>query len=82
MFRRGEEAAAEAIRLAPDLAAAHASPGYLRLLSRRDWVAAEQSLRHAISLDPAYPPAHHWLADLLADSGRFEESIAEGQRAI
>ncbi|MFC1661298.1 hypothetical protein ACFL3S_07605 [Gemmatimonadota bacterium] len=82
MFRRGEEAAQEAIRLAPDLAAAHASLGYLRLLSRRDWTGAEQSLRHAIFLDPTYPPAHQWLADLLADSGRFEESYREGQRAI
>jgi TolB-like protein len=82
MFRRGEEAAQEAIRLAPDLAAAHASLGYLRLLSRRDWIGAEESLRHAIFLDPTYVPAHQWLADLLADSGRFEEAYREGQRAI
>jgi TolB-like protein len=82
MFRRGEEAAQEAIRLDPELAEAHASLGFLRLLSRRDWTGAEESLRHAISLDPTYPPAHHWLADLLAWSGRFEESIAEGERAI
>jgi serine/threonine-protein kinase len=82
MFRLGEEAAQEAIRLDPELAAAHASLGFLRLLGRRDWTGAEQSLRHAISLDPTYPPAHHWLADLLAWSGRFEESIAEGERAI
>jgi TolB-like protein len=82
MFRLGEEAAQEAIRLAPDLAAAHASLGYLRLLSRRDWTGAEQSLRYAIHLDPTYPPAHHWLADLLTDSGRFEEAYGEGQRAI
>jgi serine/threonine-protein kinase len=82
MFRRGEEAAAEAVRLAPDLAAAHASLGYLRLLSRRDWIGAEESLRHAISLDPTYPFAHHWLADLLAYSGRFEETYREGERAI
>jgi tetratricopeptide (TPR) repeat protein len=82
MFRLGEEAAQEAIRLGPELAAAHASLGFLRLLGRRDWTGAEESLRHAISLDPTYPQAHHWLADLLAWSGRFEESLAEGKRAI
>ena len=82
MFRRGEEAAQESIRLAPESAAAHASLGFLRLLGRRDWTGADESLRHAISLDPTYPFAHHWLADLLAYSGRFEEAYGEGERAI
>jgi TolB-like protein len=82
MFRLGEEAAREAIRLAPELAAPHASLGYLRLLSRRDWTGAEESLRDAVALDPTYSPAHHWLSDLLMYSGRFEEAIAEGQRAL
>jgi tetratricopeptide (TPR) repeat protein len=82
MFRRGEGAAQEALRLDPDLAAAHASLGYLKLISRRDWAGAEASLRRAIALDPAYPQAHQWLADLLLFSGRFEEGAREGQLAL
>jgi TolB-like protein len=82
MFRRGEGAAEEALRLDPDLAAAHASLGYLKLISRRDWAGAEASLRRAIALDPAYPQAHQWLADLLVFSGRFEEGVREGQLSL
>jgi TolB-like protein len=82
LFRLGEEAARQAVRLAPDLAEAHASLGYLRLVSRRDWGEAERELRQAIELDPSYPSAHHWLSDLLAFSERFEESIAQEQEAL
>jgi len=82
MFRLGETAAQEAIRLAPDMAEAHASLGFLKLISRRDWAGAERSLRYAVALDPAYPSAHHWLADVLAYQERFEESLAEGRRAL
>jgi serine/threonine-protein kinase len=64
------------------LAAAHASLGYLRLISRRDWAGAEASLRRAIALDPAYPLAHQWLADLFSFSGRFEEGLKEGRLAL
>jgi serine/threonine-protein kinase len=82
MYRLGESAAEEALRLDPDLAAAHASLGFLKMISRRDWVGAEASLRRAIALDSAYSYAHHWLADLLSYSQRFEEALEEGRRAI
>ncbi|MGD2122677.1 MAG: tetratricopeptide repeat protein [Gemmatimonadota bacterium] len=82
MFRLGEEAAQQAVRLAPDLAEAHASLGYLRLVSRRDWEGAERELRQAIELDPSYPSAHHWLSDLLAFSEKSEESIIQEQAAL
>jgi TolB-like protein/Tfp pilus assembly protein PilF len=82
MYRLGEAAAKEAIRLYPDLAATHASLGFLKYVSQRDWRGAEESLRYAISLDPTYAQAHHWLADVLMYAGRIEEAIAEGERAL
>lgn len=81
-FAHGLDAAQEAIRLAPDLAEAHASLGYLRLVSRRDWEGAEAELRRAVALDPSYPTGHHWLSDVLAFSGRLEKAIAEEQRSL
>jgi TolB-like protein/Tfp pilus assembly protein PilF len=82
MFRLGENAAEEALRLSPDLAAAHAALGFLRMIGRRDWEGAEASLRQAIALDPEYAQAHHWLANYLGYTGRFEEAYAEAQEAI
>jgi len=82
MYSLGERAAEEALRLNPDLAAAHASLGFLKMISRRDWTGAEALLRRAIALDPAYSYAHHWLADLLLYSQLFEEALEEGRRAI
>jgi TolB-like protein/tetratricopeptide (TPR) repeat protein len=81
-FTRGLEAARAALELAPDMAAAHASYGYFLLLRDRDWEGAERELRLAISLDPSYPTAHHWLSDLLAFSERFDEAEAEERRAL
>jgi tetratricopeptide (TPR) repeat protein len=81
-FAQGMDAAQEAILLAPDLAEANASLGYLKLVNRRDWDGAELDLRRAVALGPSYPTAHHWLSDLLAFSRRYEEAIVEQQRAL
>lgn len=43
---------------------------------------AERSLRKAAELDPAYAPAHRWLAPILANEGKNDEAIAEWQAAI
>ena len=81
-FAQGMDAAQEAIRLAPGLPEANASLGYLKLVNRRDWDGAELDLRRAVALGPSYATAHHWLSDLLAFSRRYEEAIAEEQRAL
>ena len=43
---------------------------------------AEPQFRSAIALDPNYAVAHYFLARLLYTRNRFEEAIAESQRAI
>jgi tetratricopeptide (TPR) repeat protein len=76
------EAAMEALRLDPSLAKAHASLGLVRYLYEWNFAGAEGSLEKAIALDPAYPPAHHWLAMMLMATGRYAESLAQIERAI
>ena len=46
-----------------------------------DWPAAEREYRRAIELDPNYATAHHWFAELLALTGRFDDAHREMERA-
>ena len=47
-----------------------------------DWTGAEQNYKRAIELNPNYATARHWYADFLALNGRFDESLAEYDRAL
>ena len=77
---RAEAAALEALRLEPNLAAAHAALGGLRLCQFR-WPEAEASLQRAIELNPSYPNAHHWYALLLTQQRHFDEALTSMQAA-
>jgi len=82
------EAAAEirrasdtALRLAPQLAGAHAVTAMSRFWYEWDWDAAEESYRDAIRLDPQDAGVLHDHGWLLMTRGRFDEGIAEIRRA-
>lgn len=48
-----------------------------------DWQGAEQEFKRASELNPDYPLAHHWYANmLLLPLGRHPEAIQEMQRAL
>ena len=49
-----------------------------------DWnfASAELDYRKAIEMNPGDATAHHWLAELLAMQGRFDESISEYDIAL
>jgi serine/threonine-protein kinase len=68
-------AATRAVELAPNLAEAHTSLGFVHLLTW-DWEAAESSLRQAIALNPRHSQAHNFLAWLMSTSGRQTEAAA------
>jgi serine/threonine protein kinase/tetratricopeptide (TPR) repeat protein len=75
------EAAAKALALDASLADAHAALGYAKFAYKMDWPGAETELKRAIKLNPGSVDAHYDYGQFLASQGRFEESIAEGQRA-
>jgi tetratricopeptide (TPR) repeat protein len=76
------ESAMEALRLDPELAKAHASLGLVRYLYEWSFADAEASFEKAIALDSAYPSAHHWFAMMLMATGRYDESLAQIERAM
>jgi TolB-like protein len=79
---RAKAAAAKALELDDTLAEAHTSLAYAKLNYDWDWSGAEAEFRRALTLNPGSAEAHHWYAHLLVSSGRFEESLAESERAL
>jgi TolB-like protein len=79
---KAKEAAARALALDPKLAEAHASLGFARTLSDRDWDGARAEFEEAIRLNPKYATAHQWYGILLSILGKPDEALAEINRAI
>jgi TolB-like protein/Tfp pilus assembly protein PilF len=78
---RSRAAALAALALDDSLAEAHSSLGAFYVFHEWDWVAAEASLRRAISQNASYATAHQLYAQYLAIHGRVEEALAEMARA-
>jgi tetratricopeptide (TPR) repeat protein len=81
LMPKARAAALRALQLDERLAEAHTSLALISLTYEWDWQAAEKGYRRAIQLDPNYATAHHWYAELLAFQGRFDEALAESERA-
>jgi TolB-like protein/DNA-binding winged helix-turn-helix (wHTH) protein/Tfp pilus assembly protein PilF len=75
------DAAVRALEIDETLAEAHTSLGLIAEVYDYDWQTAEKEFRRAIQLDPNYPTAHQWYAEYLSWRGRFEEALAESERA-
>jgi TolB-like protein/Flp pilus assembly protein TadD len=72
---RARAAALEALRLDPRSSQAHTWLGVVHMLFDWDWAAAEGELRQALQLQPDNVYAEIWLAVLLAQLHRHEESL-------
>jgi tetratricopeptide (TPR) repeat protein len=75
--RNAKKCAYQAIRLNPNSAPAWAALGHAQFTHDWEVNAAEDSYKIAISLDPAYAPAHQWYSWLLLALGRQTESVRE-----
>ena len=72
-------AAAEAIRalqIDPYSAEAHAALAYVRHYEWQ-WAEAEREFRRAIEMNPSYPYAHLWYANLLMSRRRLDEALQQ-----
>jgi TolB-like protein/Tfp pilus assembly protein PilF len=81
-YPKAKEFALKALSLDDDLAEAHAvlaavATGFERNLDR-----AEAEFKRAIELNPSYPSAHQWYAQLMGFEHRWEESWREINRAL
>ena len=72
---------AKALALDSTLAEAHAAQGFARRFYDWDWDGAERSFKRAIELNPNLALAHTEYEFLLLSLGRFDEGIAEAQKA-
>ncbi|HJU54765.1 MAG TPA: tetratricopeptide repeat protein, partial [Pyrinomonadaceae bacterium] len=73
--------ARRALELDETLGEAHASLGLYAMNNDWDWAGAEKEFKRAIELNPNYATAHQWYGEFLAYMGRFDEAIAEIERA-
>ncbi len=75
------EAALRALELDATLAEAHATLGAVQEGFDWDWAGAEAEYRRAIELNPSYATAAHWYGMFLVMMGRFEDGLAQLERA-
>lgn len=78
---QARDAALHALELDQSSAEAHTSLALVAQNYEWDWQTAEREYRRAIQLNGNYATAHHWFAECLAYEGRFDEALAESERA-
>jgi serine/threonine-protein kinase len=81
-YRRAEDAARRAVALDSTLAEAHASLAFARMYGNWDFDGAAREFREAIRLDPDYPVARYWYAELLMVLGRYDEAVEQARRGV
>ena len=78
---KAKAAAMKALELDDTLAEAHAALAYAVFFADWDWPSAEREFKRAIELNPNSALSHDRYAECLLTRGRFNESMAEAQRA-
>jgi TolB-like protein/DNA-binding winged helix-turn-helix (wHTH) protein/Tfp pilus assembly protein PilF len=78
---KAEEAARKALELDDTLSEAHDALGYVELIYRWDWGAAQQHLQRAIELNPGNALAQDHYAAYLSAIGRHAEAFSTSERA-
>lgn len=81
-FQKAKAAAEKALSLDKDLAEPHAALAMYEQLYEWDWEGAESDFKKAIAANPNYATAHQWYGEFLSSMGRFDESIAELEKAV
>ncbi len=74
-------AARKALELDDSLAEAHTTLADRLHYAEWDWQGSEREFQRAIELNPKYPTAYHWYAELLGALGRADESLAAALKA-
>jgi TolB-like protein/Tfp pilus assembly protein PilF len=81
-FPRAKEAATRALALDDDLAEAHCSLAFAKLLFDWDWRVAGEEFERTFEINPGYATAHHWFAEYLALLGRHDAAIEQARTAL
>lgn len=81
VYPSAKEAALKALQLDHNSVEAHTSLAFTQMLYEWDWESAEQEFLQALALNPGYVTAHHWYAEFLMATGRFNEGIIQSRKA-
>jgi tetratricopeptide (TPR) repeat protein len=81
LMPKGRAAALKALELDDTLAEAHTSLALIAENYDYDWRTAEREFKRAIQLNPGYATGHQWYAECLSWQGRFDEALAEDEKA-
>ncbi len=79
-YARAEATVVQALVLDEELAEAHATLGFLKMI-QWEWLEAEKEYQRSIGLNPNYAVAHSWYGLLLDMLVRYPEALAEFDRA-
>lgn len=79
--RRARNEAERALAIDPDLAEAHGVLALETGMHEWRWDEAERHFLCALELNPGYALARTWYSHLLTASGRFDEALAQVERA-
>ncbi len=79
-FPKARAAAMKALEIDETLGEAHTALAEVEV-DAWNWSDAERGFKRAIELNPNYPTARHWHAELLSRLGRHDEAIREIKRA-
>ncbi|HZI59863.1 MAG TPA: protein kinase [Pyrinomonadaceae bacterium] len=80
-FPKAREAALRALQFDPSLPEPHATLAMVSFAFDWDWKAAEQEFKRALDLNPNYSDGHQLYSYYLIAMKRFDESLAQMQRA-
>ena len=81
VYQRAADAAANALKLDPELDAAHCTMGYLKMVREFDWPGAERDFKRALELSPSNADTYALYGRMCAGLARYDEAIALQQRA-
>ena len=82
LWAQAKTAAARALELDPQLAAAHLAMAAVQAVIEHDLAGAMREFDIALALDPDDPVALRWRARLLSARGSHDQAIADARRAV
>ena len=81
VFPKARRAVEKALSIDPNLAAAHAALGHIRMMYEHDWDGAAREYQRALQLDPSLASAYHRRGLLYAMQGDIDRAIETNDRA-
>ena len=80
-YRQAADAVGKALRLDPDLGAAHCTLGHLATAYEFDWARAEREFKRALELSPSSADTYDLYGRMCAGIGRYDDAITLLRRA-